>query len=183
MAMIEARNGRRDRAEKAFCDASGMLETRPTDRLILERMLLALAAALLLESRHDLVGMNARYGEARSGLRDRFPHVLVGHGDRCSTGFRSSGSGGPGRPRDHLDDAPAGSIVWATRSNVPGSNVPCKSPRPGRCWTEVQWTGPAARAHGKMFIAAFPRIPWAFRMTCRRLAAERAGSLKGGFCK
>ncbi len=64
MAVIEARNGRRDRAEKAFCDASRMLEIRPTDELVLERMLLALAAALLLESRHDLVGMNARYGEA-----------------------------------------------------------------------------------------------------------------------
>lgn len=64
VAVIEARNGRRDRAEKAFCDASRMLEIRPTDELVLERMLLALAAALLLESRHDLVGMNARYGEA-----------------------------------------------------------------------------------------------------------------------
>ena len=64
MAVIEARNGRRDRAEKAFCDASSMLEPRPTDELVLERMLLALAAALLLESRHDLAGMNARYGEA-----------------------------------------------------------------------------------------------------------------------
>jgi hypothetical protein len=63
-AVIEARNGRRDRAEKAFCDASGMLERRPTDELVLERMLLALAAALLLESRHDLAGMNARYAEA-----------------------------------------------------------------------------------------------------------------------
>ena len=64
MAIIEARNGRRDRAEMAFCDASVMLEKQPADKLVHERMLLALAAAILLESRHDLAGMNARYGEA-----------------------------------------------------------------------------------------------------------------------
>jgi tetratricopeptide (TPR) repeat protein len=64
MAIVEARNGRKDRAEKAFCDAAGLLEKQPVDKLVLERMMLSLAAAMLLESRHDLNGMNARYGEA-----------------------------------------------------------------------------------------------------------------------
>jgi tetratricopeptide (TPR) repeat protein len=64
VAIIEARNGRRDRAEKAFCDASGTLDGQPLDTFIKERMLLALAASLLLEARNDMVGMNARYGEA-----------------------------------------------------------------------------------------------------------------------
>jgi hypothetical protein len=64
MAIIEARNGRRDRAEKAFCEASAMLESQPIDQLILERTQMAVAAALLLESRHDLNGMNTRYAEA-----------------------------------------------------------------------------------------------------------------------
>jgi hypothetical protein len=63
-AIIEAGNGPRDRAEKVFCDASGILDELPTDSHVQERMMLALAAALLLESRHDLAGMNARYGEA-----------------------------------------------------------------------------------------------------------------------
>jgi hypothetical protein len=64
LAIIEARNGRRERAEKLFCEASSMLEKHTIDSLFLERMLLALAAAILLESRYDLKGMNARYGEA-----------------------------------------------------------------------------------------------------------------------
>jgi tetratricopeptide (TPR) repeat protein len=64
MAIIEARNGRRDRAERSFCEASLMLEPQPADQLMLERTLLAMAAALLLESRHDLNGMKARYAEA-----------------------------------------------------------------------------------------------------------------------
>jgi tetratricopeptide (TPR) repeat protein len=63
-AIIEAGNGRRDRAEQIFCQAIGALEGQPDEACILERMLLALAAALLMESRHDLAGMNARYGEA-----------------------------------------------------------------------------------------------------------------------
>jgi hypothetical protein len=64
MAIVQAGNGRRDRAERAFCDASDMLESQPADKLALERMMLALAAALLLESRQDLSGMNKIYGEA-----------------------------------------------------------------------------------------------------------------------
>jgi hypothetical protein len=64
MAVIEAKNGRRDRAERTFCEASGMLGSQPADQMVLGRMLLALAAAVLLESRHDLQGMNKRYEEA-----------------------------------------------------------------------------------------------------------------------
>jgi hypothetical protein len=64
LAIIEARNGRREQAEKFFCDASSLLDKQQVDTLVLERMLLALAAAILLEYRHDLMGMNARYGEA-----------------------------------------------------------------------------------------------------------------------
>ena len=63
-ALIEARNGRRERAEISFCEASGMLENEPVGAYILERMLLAMAAAMLLESRFDLGGMNVRYDEA-----------------------------------------------------------------------------------------------------------------------
>ncbi len=63
-ALIEAGNGRREHAEKAFCEASSMLEKEPVGAFILERMLLAMAAALLLESRFDLAGMNLRYDEA-----------------------------------------------------------------------------------------------------------------------
>jgi hypothetical protein len=64
MSIIEARNGRCDRAEKAFCEAAAILESQPIDQFILERTQMALAAALLLESRHDLNGMNTRYAEA-----------------------------------------------------------------------------------------------------------------------
>ncbi len=63
-ALIEARNGRREHAEKAFREASGILENEPVDMFILERMLLAMAAATLLETRFDLGGMNVRYDEA-----------------------------------------------------------------------------------------------------------------------
>lgn len=63
-ALIEAGSGRREHAERAFCEASGMLEKEPVGTFILERMLLAIAAAMLLESRFDLDGMNVRYDEA-----------------------------------------------------------------------------------------------------------------------
>lgn len=64
LALLEARNGWRERAEKIFREALSLLDKYPLDALVLERMLLALTAAILLESRHDLRGMNARYGEA-----------------------------------------------------------------------------------------------------------------------
>ena len=96
-AIIESRNGRRDRAEKAFCDASGMLEAQPTDSLILERMLLALAAALLLETRYDLGGMNARYAEARVlATGTDSPHVLGGVGVAAAGAFAPEVQATPG---------------------------------------------------------------------------------------
>jgi hypothetical protein len=64
-ALVEAWGGRRDRAERAFCEASESIERFPVDSLILERLLLAMAAASLLEGRFDLAGMNLRYQEAQ----------------------------------------------------------------------------------------------------------------------
>jgi hypothetical protein len=114
MAVIEAGNGRRDRSEKAFCEACGLLERQPADSFILERLLLALAAAILLESRHDLTGMNLRYGEAevfatgtdfpeywgaivslqhgRSLLRLRRPTEAMGHLNEASRRFDCLGN-------------------------------------------------------------------------------------------
>ena len=63
-AIIEAINGRRERAGAAFCEATTLLEKQPVEALVLQRTLLALAAAMLLEARHDLNGMNQRYAEA-----------------------------------------------------------------------------------------------------------------------
>ena len=63
-AIVESVNGRRERAEKAFCEATTLLVKQPVEARVLERTLLALAAATLLEARHDLNGMNQRYLEA-----------------------------------------------------------------------------------------------------------------------
>jgi tetratricopeptide (TPR) repeat protein len=63
-AIIQARNGRPDRAEKIFCEAAIILDKCPLDTLVLERTMLALAAAMMLESRKDLAGMRERYAEA-----------------------------------------------------------------------------------------------------------------------
>ena len=108
-AIVEAVNGRRERAEAAFCEATTLLEKQPIEAYILERMLLALAAALLLEARHDLHGMNQRYVEAevlaggtansvyweavvslqrgRSLLRLRRPQEAKGYLDRAAERF------------------------------------------------------------------------------------------------
>ncbi len=113
-AMIEAGNGRKDRAEKAFCEASVILEGQPVLGFIKERMLMALAGALLLESKHDLAGMNARYGEAgvlatateapdywsatismlhgRSLLRLRRPREAKGHLEAAAMKFELMGN-------------------------------------------------------------------------------------------
>jgi tetratricopeptide (TPR) repeat protein len=114
MAVIEAKNGRRDRAERTFCEATEMLGSQPADKMVLERMLLALAAALLLESRRDLQGMNKRYEEAavlatgtdhstywtatislqrgRSLLRLRRPREAREHMDNASRWFELLGN-------------------------------------------------------------------------------------------
>ena len=134
MAVIEARNGRRDRAERTFCEASAMLESQPADKMVMERMLLALAAALLLESRYDLHGMNKRYGEAavlatgtahpaywaatvsmeqgRSLLRLRRPRESRSHLDEASIGFEQLGNAvQSGRARRAAESSEVGPVL------------------------------------------------------------------------
>ena len=113
-AIIEAVIGRQERAEAAFCEATTLLEKQPIEALVLERTLLALAAAMFLEARHDLNGMNQRYAEAeilaggttysvyweavvslqrgRSLLRLKRPQEAKGHMDRAADRFDRLGN-------------------------------------------------------------------------------------------